>query len=396
MLLTCVLYLTGIGIVSFVAGRLLPKTWFLYDRFPFRPLAAERGGKLYLRLGVRRWKDTMPDMSRVFPGIMPSKKLPSRLNAPVLVRMVQETCVAELTHAMLCVLGFGCVFIGKGAHGWALAFLFAVGNLPYIVIQRYNRPKLLRILEKLEAKPHSLHFGQEVNPMSCSCTRQNHPRWQGMAGCLPYLLYWPVFGVLFFCVERVWMRDSYYPVSCPLDALIPFCEYFIFPYLFWFVFLAGMQVYALFREPDAFKKMMRFIMITYTAAIIIYLVFPNCQQLRPVAFARDNILTRFISAFYQFDTNTNVCPSLRVAGSVAVFLCAWHSKRFSSPGWRVAFTLTTILISVSTVFLKQHSVVDVLAALPLCLVGYWAVYSRQKRKEAQKKRLCAMSSRQGV
>ena len=123
--------------------------------------------------------------------------------------------------------------------------------------------------------------------MSRSCTSQNHPRWQGMAGCLSYLLYWPVFGVLFFCVERVWIRDSYYPVSCPLDALIPFCEYFIFPYLFWFVFLAGMQVYALFREPAAFKKMMRFIMLTYTAAIIIYLVFPNCQQLRPVVFARD-------------------------------------------------------------------------------------------------------------
>ena len=160
MLLTCVFYLTGIGVLSFVAGRLLPKTWLLYDRFPFRPFAAERGGKVYARLGVRRWKDAMPDMSRAFPGIMPSKKLPPHLTAPALVRMVQETCVAELTHALLCVLGFGCVFIGKGAYGWVLAFLFAVGNLPYIVIQRYNRPKLLRILEKLGEKPYSPHFGR--------------------------------------------------------------------------------------------------------------------------------------------------------------------------------------------------------------------------------------------
>lgn len=216
--------------------------------------------------------------------------------------------------------------------------------------------------------------------MGRSPTIQQNSLRQNIAGCFPYLLYWPVFGVLFLCVERLWIRDSYYPISCPLDDWIPFCEYFVVPYLFWFVFLVGMLVYALFWEPTAFKKMMQFIMITYTAAMVIYLVFPNCQQLRPVSFERDNILTQFMAAFYQFDTNTNVCPSLHVVGSAAVLLCAWHSRRFSSPGWRAAFTLAAVLISVSTVFLKQHSVLDILAALPLCLIGYWAVYGRHKKR----------------
>ena len=157
MFLACAVYLTGIGIFSFVVGRLVPKSLFLHDRFPFRPFAAEQGGKACARLGVRSWKDAMPDMSKVFPAMIPSKKLPPRLNVPALVRMVQETCVAALTHAMLCLLGFGCVFIEKDALGWVLAILFAVGNLPYIVIQRYNRPKLLRILEKLESQTHSIH-----------------------------------------------------------------------------------------------------------------------------------------------------------------------------------------------------------------------------------------------
>lgn len=223
-------------------------------------------------------------------------------------------------------------------------------------------------------------------------TEPNSTRWQNIARCLPYLLYWPVFGVLFLCVERLWIRDSYHPVSCPLDALIPFCEHFVFPYLFWFVFLAGMQVYALFWEPAAFKKMMRFIMITYTAAIVIYLVFPNCQQLRPESFARDNVLTRFMAAFYRFDTNTNVCPSLHVVGSAAVLFCAWHSERFSTPGWRAVFTLTAVLISVSTVFLKQHSVLDVLAALPLCLIGYRVVYGQHRKKIPQSRSFRAVSS----
>ena len=148
----CIIYLISIGVLSFIIGRLLPKSLFRYDRVPFRLLAAEQGGKLYLRLGVRRWKDALPDMSKVFPGIMPPKTLPFHCSAPALIRMIQETCVAEWTHVMLCVLGFGCVLIWNGAFGWAAALLFAAGNIPYIVIQRYNRPKLLHILEKLEER----------------------------------------------------------------------------------------------------------------------------------------------------------------------------------------------------------------------------------------------------
>ena len=51
---------------------------------------------------------------------------------------------------------------------------------------------------------------------------------------------------------------------------------------------------------------MKFIMVSYSVAMLIYILFPNCQELRPLAFERDNIFTRFLEGFYQFDTNTNV------------------------------------------------------------------------------------------
>ena len=43
---------------------------------------------------------------------------------------------------------------------------------------------------------------------------------------LKYLIYWPIFGLLFLTVERLWIRESYYPISCSLDDRIPFCEFF--------------------------------------------------------------------------------------------------------------------------------------------------------------------------
>ena len=187
---------------------------------------------------------------------------------------------------------------------------------------------------------------------------------------LKLLLYWPVYGLLFLFVERFYQVDFYYPMYCPLDDLIPFCEWFLIPYLFWFVFLVGMHLVALLYDVDAFKLMMKYIILTYSAAIIIYLIWPTCQQLRPASFERDNILTRFIAAFYQFDTNTNVCPSIHVIGSLAVMEAALWSKVIRSKGIKTAFVIVAILICISTVFMKQHSVLDILAALPICLTGH--------------------------
>ena len=195
---------------------------------------------------------------------------------------------------------------------------------------------------------------------------------------LKYLVFWPIFGVLFLIVERLWIRDHYTSIHCSLDDLIPFCEYFLIPYLFWFVLLIGMHLYALLFDTESFKKLMRFIIVSYSLAMMIYIVFPNCQELRPLVFERNNVFTRFLAGFYQFDTNTIVCPSIHVIGSVAVMVSAWNSRHFHTPGWRIIFGAVTILISMSTVFLKQHSVLDVFAAIPVCILAYYVVCGKRK------------------
>lgn len=81
-----------------------------------------------------------------------------------------------------------------------------------------------------------------------------------------------------------------------------------------------------------------------------------------------------------------------MVGSLAVLFASWDVKRFTSPGWRVFFLVSAVLISISTVFLKQHSALDILVALVVCIVAYLVVYripassgaplrSRRKRPE---------------
>lgn len=197
---------------------------------------------------------------------------------------------------------------------------------------------------------------------------------------LKLLIFWPIFGILFSFVERYYDVDYYYPMYCRLDDLIPFNEFFVIPYTFWFAYLVLMHLYTLFYDVESFRKLMKFIMITYLSAIVIYLLFPTCQNLRPAVFPRDNALSRFVCAYYAYDTNTNVFPSIHVMGSLAVWASAAHCRTFRTTGWRTAFAVTSILICLSTVFLKQHSVLDIIAALPICAVAYYISYCREPRK----------------
>ena len=107
-MLRCILYIAAIELLAFPLGRPVPKSWFSETRFPFRHHEAE--DRLYTRLKVRRWQKKLPDMSRIAPNLMPPKNLSGDFRAR-LPLMIRETCVAELTHALLCVLGFFCLFL---------------------------------------------------------------------------------------------------------------------------------------------------------------------------------------------------------------------------------------------------------------------------------------------
>lgn len=149
----CVGYLAAAGAGSFLLGRLAAR----YP-IPFRAgwrdsFAWERGGRVYEKLGIRFWQARLPDMSRILPGIMPEKRLAGRgITAANLERMLRETVVAEAVHGLLILAGLVCVPIWPGLGGWAFFGLFALGNLPFILIQRYNRPRLLRLYEKQKRK----------------------------------------------------------------------------------------------------------------------------------------------------------------------------------------------------------------------------------------------------
>lgn len=184
---------------------------------------------------------------------------------------------------------------------------------------------------------------------------------------------WLVYFFLYFVTEQFIPTERCFVVYSPLDDLIPFCEVFVIPYVFWYFLVAGSLLYFALYNVDSFKKLSTFIMLTQFIAMAIYILFPNRQDLRPAEFPRDNFLTDCVALLYATDTNTNVCPSLHVGYSLAL-ASVWLKEKDVSKLWKGFVVTAVILICLSTAFIKQHSVLDGFAALGMCIVVELIVY----------------------
>lgn len=190
---------------------------------------------------------------------------------------------------------------------------------------------------------------------------------------LQYLLGWIGYFALYFLTENLIPHDKCYPVHCGLDDIIPFCEYFVIPYVGWYLLIAGSLLYFALYNPDNFKNMMKFIIVTQIVAMAIYIIFPNRQDLRPDEFVRDNIFTDIVGLLYIFDTSTNVCPSLHVAYSIGI-ASTWLKEKSASTWCKTFIVIFCFLVCISVAFVKQHSVVDIFVAIPVCLLAEWIAF----------------------
>lgn len=189
------------------------------------------------------------------------------------------------------------------------------------------------------------------------------------------LLYFPLYLVSFYYIEHFGSHKIHI-IESVFDHKIPFIEYFIVPYLLWFLYCALAWTYFFFMEKESFNKLMYVGMIGMTTFIVVSIIYPNGLQLRPEFFVRDNIFVDLTKYLYSIDTATNVFPSIHVFNSLAVHFAILHSERMRKhPMVQNASFIMCVLIILSTMFLKQHSVFDVISAIILFSVSFHLVYS---------------------
>lgn len=179
------------------------------------------------------------------------------------------------------------------------------------------------------------------------------------------------------------VTTNFHIVHMRIDDYIPFCELFVIPYYLWFAYIAVTFVSFLFLGRKDYYRLCIMLGCGMTVFIVVSFLFPNGHQLRPLTFPRDNIFVDMVRKLYLTDTPTNLFPSIHCYNSLAAHMAISHCSQLKQKKWiQRGSLLLCISIILSTVFIKQHSVFDVLTAFALAGFMHHFVYTRAEGKKA--------------
>ena len=191
---------------------------------------------------------------------------------------------------------------------------------------------------------------------------------------IPLLIYSAIFLIWFNTLEAT-VTKHYHVVHVPIDDHIPFIEVFIVPYLLWFAYVAVVLIYFFFKDREDYYKVCLFLGLGMTIFLLVSTVWPNGHHLRLTEMPRNNIFTWMIERFWEHDTSTNIVPSIHVYNSLGVHIALVKSRHFHNrKGIKFASLLLCTSIILATVFIKQHSVFDMITAFIMAIVIYAIVY----------------------
>ena len=179
---------------------------------------------------------------------------------------------------------------------------------------------------------------------------------QGILLAFQTLLY---FGSEFF-------QSKIHNVKRPVDDKMPFLPWTVLPYCFWFPMIVFYPLIVFRTDPHSYCGYLTTMVMEIVLSIVCYLIYPTSFQ-RPVP--PDGFWGKFMKFVYHSSyRGLNCAPSLHCSSCFLVicvsFTCAGMSL------WVRGFTVSiAIMIVLSTLTTKQHTLIDVLTAVPLFLIS---------------------------
>lgn len=203
-----------------------------------------------------------------------------------------------------------------------------------------------------------------------------------------YVLWMVLYGIFYFVSYSILEKEIVptHIIHCSLDDKIPFCEYFVIPYFLWFAFVLATVVYfGIFCESKReYACLAISLCFGMTVFLIVSAVYPNGHNLRP-ELEGNGIFMSAVRRLYSTDTSTNILPSIHVFNTVACWIALIKNNRCRK-NKLVCVTTSILSISIiaSTMFLKQHSAVDVIFAIVLNAMCYVLCYKCKWQIKNQK------------
>lgn len=181
-------------------------------------------------------------------------------------------------------------------------------------------------------------------------------------------------SVIFF-LTKPFIKEPYV-LGSALDNAIPYVSHFIWIYVFWYFMLFAVPYYIYMKNKVSLYKYITTYLITTIIAGIIFISFPN-TVIRAEITGTD-IANKLVSFIYKMDTPAiNCLPSIHCLFSYLFILAVFDAKKDTSISMKIIITILSILVVLSTLFIKQHVVYDALSSLVLAIT-VWIIVDKTK------------------
>lgn len=188
-----------------------------------------------------------------------------------------------------------------------------------------------------------------------------------------WFLLFAAVGLAYFGIQQLNLRHHIIHVA--LDDLIPFVPAFIVPYILWYAFVPAPMIYAFFRDKQLFYRQVATLFTGIFISTALFVLYPSMIDFRPEV-TGDGIFEQLCRFIFSKDEPVNVLPSLHCYEATVMYLVTFSRGRLSEKlGARIAYGLGAVVICLSTVFVKQHSVVDLVLGCLMAVLIYSAVDS---------------------
>lgn len=179
----------------------------------------------------------------------------------------------------------------------------------------------------------------------------------------PFVLPYFVIGVLYQYFNKP-INGDVHSLMTSVDRSIPFVKAFIIPYYIWYIFIGFTILYLLVNNIKEYYKYIICLCVGELICICIYLIFQTTVP-RPIVVGND-ILSILIKNIYEIDRPYNCFPSIHVLTTSITMIYLWKNKGIKT-WFKIVIQIVGISIILSTLFVKQHAIMDAVAGSILAL-----------------------------
>lgn len=176
---------------------------------------------------------------------------------------------------------------------------------------------------------------------------------------ISFMLLIPILNIFYGILNN--KSRGVYSLVTNIDTIIPFTKSFIIPYVIWYPYIFLVLVYLCLKNIKVYYKTLFCLSIGFIVSYIIFYFFQTTVA-RPTL-VEDDILINIVEIVYKNDKPYNCFPSLHVL--TTYFVMMGISEVETNKKITLPVNIIGILIILSTLFVKQHVVMDVIFAIVL-------------------------------